>query len=169
VLADESTADRFVTGGLLQLPAEQVETAVAALAKAKTDGGLRVDAEIHCRVLFSGDARRRSLFEALNPRQCVELITVCVEAMNAVGGTWWGGWVNRETYPTDLQLIKGKRFRVDTKHLAGLAVFAALIAVQQNVGPRYRLAFDPDATKIDWGLARKMQATHISCAPTRRP
>jgi len=73
VLADESTADQYVTGGLLRLPAEHVETAVAALAKAKTDRGLSVNAEIHCRVLFSGDARRRSPFAALNPQQCVEL------------------------------------------------------------------------------------------------
>ena len=83
VLADESTADQYVTGGLLRLPAERVETAVAALAKAKTDRGLSVNAEIHCRVLFSGDARRRSPFAALNPQQCVELITACVEAMDA--------------------------------------------------------------------------------------
>ena len=86
VLADESTADQFVTGGLLRLPAEHVETAVAALAKAKTDRGLSVNAEIHCRVLFSGDARRRSRFAALNPQQCVELITACVEQPAAPGG-----------------------------------------------------------------------------------
>jgi hypothetical protein len=164
VLADESTADQFVTGGLLRLPAEHVETAVAALAKAKTDRGLSVNAEIHCRVLFSGDARRRSRFAALNPQQCVELITACVEAMNAAGGTWWGSWVDRKTYPTVLRLVEGQPFRVESKHLAGLMVFSALARLDNEhaVGTSYRLAFDPDPTKIDWGLPRKMQATHFS-------
>jgi cation diffusion facilitator CzcD-associated flavoprotein CzcO len=34
-----------------------------------------------------------------------ELITACVEAMNAVGGTWWGTWVDRKRYPTELRLV----------------------------------------------------------------
>jgi hypothetical protein len=157
VLADESTADQFVTGGLLQLPAESVETAVAALAKVKADRSVSAEAEIHCRVLFHGDARRRSPFAALNPHQCVELVTECVAAMNAVGGTCRGCWVNRKIYPTELRLVEGQPFRVEPKHLAGLMVSAALVNIES-----YRLAFDPDPTKIDWGLARKMQATHFS-------
>jgi hypothetical protein len=51
VLADESAADggRFVTGGLLRLPADSVETALARLTKVKTDRGESADAKIHCR------------------------------------------------------------------------------------------------------------------------
>ena len=162
VLADESTAGPFVTGGLLRLPANQVDPAVAALAKVKIDRGIGADAEIHCRVLFNGDARHRSPFSALSPDQCVGLVTACVEAMNAVGGTWWGCWVCRDEYPTELQLLEGDLFRVETKHLTGLVVHGALVCVQHHVGPDYLLAFDPDRTKIDWGLARKMQATHFA-------
>jgi hypothetical protein len=96
-------------------------------------------------------------------KQCVELITACVEAMNAVGGTWRGSWVDRKKYPPELRLIDGQPFRVETKHLAGIVVFATLARVDiEHVDTGYRLAFDPDPTKIDWGLARKVQATHFS-------
>jgi hypothetical protein len=145
------------------LPAERVEAAVAALAKAKIDRGVSADAEIHCRILFHGDARRRSPFAALNPRECLELITACVEAMNAVGGTWWGTWVDRKRYPTELRLVGGRLFRVEPKHLAGFMVASALarVDIDYGAGSTYRLAFDPDPTKIDWGLANKVQATHF--------
>jgi hypothetical protein len=113
---------------------------------------------------YSVEMRDESRFAALNPQQCVELITACVEAMNAAGGTWWGSWVDRKTYPTVLRLVEGQPFRVESKHLAGLMVFSALARLDNEhaVGTSYRLAFDPDPTKIDWGLPRKMQATHFS-------
>ena len=31
-----------------------------------------------------------------------------------------------------------------------------------NAAPTYQLAFDPDPTRIDWGLIRRQQATHFS-------
>jgi hypothetical protein len=162
VLADESTAGPFVTGGLLRLPANQVDAAVAAIAKVKTNRGISTDAEIHCSVLFHGDKRRKSSFNALSSDNCGELVVDCVNAMNELGGTWWGSWVDRDAYPTDLQLIEGQRFRVESKHLAGLVVYGALVCVQHHVGSEYQLAFDPDPTKIDWGLAQRMQATHFA-------
>jgi hypothetical protein len=36
------------------------------------------------------------------------------------------------------------------------------VDIEHTVGTSYRLAFDPDPTKIDWGLASKTQATHFS-------
>src|SRR5580700_5033957 len=66
--------------------------------------------------------------------------------------------------PTVLRLVEGQPFRVESKHLAGFMVFSALarVDIEHAVGTSYRLAFDPDPTKIDWGLATRTQATHFS-------
>jgi len=80
--------------------------------------------------------------------------------MNAAGGTWWGSWVDRKTYPTVLRLVEGQPFRVESKHLAGFMVSSALarVDIEHAVGTSYRLAIDPDPTKIDWGLATLAQS-----------
>lgn len=162
ILADESVIDRFVCGGVLRLPSDKIDDAVASLAETKISIGVDAEAEIHCRILFQADARSRSQFKALAPDRCIELVTACVDAMNAIGGTWFGCWVDRDSYPTELQLVEGVKFRVEAKHLAGIVVQGALQCVKHHVGADYRLAFDPDPTKIDWGLAARLQATHFA-------
>ena len=163
VLADESSAGPFVTGGpVVRLPADRIDAALAALTKVKSDHGIDPTAEIHCRVLFYGDSRRRFGFRSLDPPGCVKLISDCIAAMNMLGATWWECWVNRDEYPTDLQLVGGERFDVQAKHLAGVVVQSALVALHhRSGGPHYRLSLDPDPTKIDWGLANRVQATHF--------
>ena len=43
-----------------------------------------------------------------------------------------------------------------------MAFFAALTNMEHFKGPAYRLVFDSDSTKIDWGLANRVQATHFA-------
>lgn len=162
VLADESAVDPFVTGGLCRLPSEKLNEAIGALARVKAAYGVRSDAEIHCRRLFVADARAKTPFKNLSPQECVELIIASVKAINSLGGTWFGCWVDRGKYPRELQLVEGRPFRVETKHLAGLVVQSALFVLDDHVGSNYQLAFDPDPTKIDWGLTRMQQATHFA-------
>src|SRR5262245_42929632 len=102
VLSDESSAGPFVTAGALRLPAAHVDDAVAALAAIKAKRGAPAGARIHCRVLFAGDARRKSPFSALNTHELHELLAECVTRMLALGGSWWGAWVNKSAYPRQL-------------------------------------------------------------------
>jgi hypothetical protein len=140
-----------------------MDAVLAAIRTTKGRRGIPGDARIHCREIFAGDRRRKSAFRILNPNEVHELISECVEAVSGSGATWWGAWVDRQRYPLQLQLGQQERpFDVTAKHLAGLACFSALVNLEHNVGPEYRLAFDPDPTKIDWGLARRMQATHFA-------
>jgi hypothetical protein len=162
VLADESSAGPFVTGGALRLPAARVDDAVRTLAEIKANHGLPEGARIHCRILFAGDARRKSPFKALTPDDVHELLKECVIRMLTLGGTWWGAWVNKTTYPRHLQIKDGKPFAIMDKHLAGMVAFGALVMMEHFVGPEYRLGFDPDPTKIDWGMMRRTQATHFA-------
>jgi hypothetical protein len=104
VVADESAVQPFVTGGLCRLPTGKLDEAVDALAKVKEARGISADAEIHCRILFHAEARARSPYKDLSAEECVELVAASVKAMNGLGGTWFGCWVNRDKYPRTLQL-----------------------------------------------------------------
>jgi hypothetical protein len=162
VLSDESTSGPFVTGGAIHLPAAAINEAAEALHAIKQKWRVPPESKIHCRVLFAGGARQKSPFNALSLDDCQSVLFECVEAMNRISATWWGGWVDRERYPTELRLVECEQFAVSNKHLAGLAVVTALKAMEHHVGSHYRFAFDPDPTKIDWGLASRLQATHFA-------
>ncbi|MDF0520273.1 hypothetical protein P0R31_23815 [Bradyrhizobium yuanmingense] len=120
-----------------------------------------MDAKIHCRILFSGDARRRSPFLHFSPADAHAFVEECVNLMLNLGGRWFSAWIDQTRYPQQLKLVNGLPFDVNEKHLAGLACFAAIANMQHHEGTTYLLAFDTDRTKIDWGLAR-LQATHFT-------
>jgi hypothetical protein len=162
VVTDESTAGPYITGGAMRLPSVNLDAAAHALSNAKENVGVPPDAQIHCRVLFHPDARHKSPFKNLTVDDVHKVIAECVAQMNALGASWSGAWINQTRYPKELQLVDGKRFAVTPKHLAGLACFAALTGVRNYDKEDFDLAFDPDPTKIDWGLARRMQATHFA-------
>jgi hypothetical protein len=161
-LADESSAGPFMTGGIFCIPSGRADDAAFALRNIKAERGVEPEAEIHCRVLFHDRARSKSPFAKLSLDNCHDMLEKCVSTTSTIGASWWGGWVNKDAYPTELQLVEGERFAVTDKHLKGLAVVAALKAMEHLSGFDYRLAFDADRTKIDWGLASRVQATHFS-------
>jgi hypothetical protein len=82
-------------------------------------------------------------------------------ALSRLGVGWWGAHVDMQRYPKTLQLVGGEKFAVTPKHLTGIVAFAALASMEYSTGTAYRLVFDADRTKIDWGLASRMQATHF--------
>jgi hypothetical protein len=160
-LCDESKAEQFVTGGTLWLPPNAREDARNALDRLKASRDVPTNAKIHCRVLFSGEARRRSPFAHFAPEDVHGFVEECARLMQNLGGLWFSAWIDQTRYPRQLQLVDGPPFDVSEKHLAGLACFAAIANLQHHQGATYELAFDTDRTKIDWGLAR-LQATHFA-------
>lgn len=160
-LCDESKAEQFITGGILWLPPTAREEARNALVRLKVSRDVPMDAKIHCRILFSGDARRRSSFAHLSPADVHAFVEECAKLMLDLGGLWFSAWIDQTRYPRQLKLVDGPPFDVNEKHLAGLACFAAIANMQHHEGVTHELAFDTDRTKIDWGLAR-LQATHFA-------
>ncbi|WP_147250271.1 hypothetical protein [Bradyrhizobium sp. MOS003] len=160
-LCDESKAEQFVTGGILWLPPIAREDARRALIRLKASRDVPIDAKIHCRTLFSGDARRRSPFAHFEPADVYSFVEECAKLMLNLGGLWFSAWIDQTRYPRQLKLVDGPLFDVNEKHLTGLACFAAIVNMQHHQGATYELAFDPDRTKIDWGLAR-LQAAHFA-------
>jgi hypothetical protein len=131
LLIDESSAGSFVTAGVVRLPPESRDQAVVALRRAKELRGIAADAKLHCRIIFAGDARRKSKFQKLDTDQVHELLTDCATAMLHVGGSWWGAYVDQSQYPRRLQLIDGEPFDVTIKsggfgHLCRIDEYRAL-------------------------------------------
>lgn len=162
VLADESTADPFVVGGTLRLPAASVAPAARAISKIKYDNSIAPLAKIHCKELFHGSTRLRSPFKAFDVKACHELLASCVDVVNALGAQWYGTYCDASAYPTELRLIDGKTFRISKKHVAALTVNSAMMLAEGSQSSNYQFAFDPDSSLIDWGLAARTQATHFS-------
>lgn len=98
----------------------------------------------------------------MNTNELHGLLAQCIEGINKIGGSWWGGYVNRKEYPQSLQLVDGLPFKVTINHLSGIVFGVATTAMEHQRGAEYRLAYDPDRTKIDWGLANRLQATHFA-------
>jgi hypothetical protein len=162
VVSDESSAGRYITGGVMRLPSANLDAAANALSNAKRQIGVGPDAELHCRVMFHPDARRKSPFKKLTSNDLHQLVRECVAQMNTLGASWCGAWVDQTRYPQQLQLVDGKPFAVTPKHLAGLVCFVALMGMIEHNKEDFDLAFDPDPTKIDWGLVQRTQATHFA-------
>ena len=162
VLADESTGDPFVVSGTLRLPPDSVASAVRSIRTIKIDRGIAPAAKIHCRILFAGSARLRSPFKYLSVGDCHAMLADCVEAMLKHDGRWVGCYVNANLYPRELRLLEGIMFPVTRKHLAGLVMSASVNEMARITDNNYQLAFDPDPSQVDWGLANRMQATHFA-------
>ena len=162
ILADESTGDPFVVGGSLTLPPGSIVSAMESIRAIKSERGVAPNAKIHCRILFAGSARLKSPFKHLSVGDCHTLLIDCVDSMLKHNGEWAGSYVNAELYPRELRLPQGDTFPVTKKHLAGLMIFSAVNVVAELANIPYQLAFDPDPSQVDWGLLKRMQATHFA-------
>jgi hypothetical protein len=162
VAADESSGGSFIVGGTLRLPPNSIAEAVRSIDAIKNRREVPPQAKIHCRELFAGSARLKSPFKHLKVEDCHALLAECVDAMLAHDSQWFGCYVNADTYPTELRLVEGATFPVTKKHLAGLAMASAIFTTGQITDEEFQLAFDPDPSKVDWGLANRTQATHFA-------
>ena len=167
VLADESSGHSFVAGGTLLLPADAIVDAIQSVDAIKKRRGIPTQAKIHCRELFAGSARLKSPFKHFGVDDCHALLAECVDAMLSHNGRWFGCYINADTYPTELRLIQGTTFAVTKKHLTGLAMAIAIVTTGRITSEEFQLAFDPDPSKVDWGLANRLQATHFARTDNR--
>jgi hypothetical protein len=62
---DESAGPDFVAYGTLLVPTESRADLESKIAQLKADHGVSATDDLHCRVLFSGDQRRKSVWAAL--------------------------------------------------------------------------------------------------------
>ena len=53
-------------------------------------------------------------------------------------------------------------FSVTKKHLAGMVMIGAVNEMARITDNNYQLVFDPDPSKVDWGLLNRTQATNLA-------
>jgi hypothetical protein len=90
------------------------------------------------------------------------MLSECVDTMLRNGGQWTGCYVHADTYPKELRLLEGVTYPVTTKHLAAFVTTGAIEVMERTTDSDFQLAFDPDPSKVDWGLLNRMQATHFA-------
>ncbi len=85
---DESAGTGFVAYGTLLLPTESREAVETQIAKLKIEYGASAADYLHCRVLFSGDARRKSAWSNLALNDVFdlysELVTIVKPALTRI-------------------------------------------------------------------------------------
>ena len=74
IFADESTAGSFVTAGLFRLPSPMLDEALKQIGLAKQARGVPSTTQIHCRILFHPDAKRKSEFAHVGTSEIDQLL-----------------------------------------------------------------------------------------------
>src|SRR5712691_6095782 len=82
---DDSVMADIVTCGIALYQQERVADAERILSAAKETAGVPLTARIHCGVLFSGDARRRSEWADVTAVHVNEIILDLCRALQPVG------------------------------------------------------------------------------------
>jgi hypothetical protein len=184
IFGDESTAPDLVTYGLMTFPDATVERrARYAWTKVMKNFGSDGRARVHARVLFSGDARKKSEWAHLDERSCGDLTVALTKAICGEGAFFSLGVVHPKTFPPegmpDGLNEKGeqKYHKISTALLYGFGFWSAAIGLRSNYGVMrdgdpYKLFMDPlsETVKIfsDWKamqIQRFMQVGGLQPTP----
>lgn len=112
---DGSSNDAGSFYGLVLIPEPAIEQIKKQIGDSKSKFGGKSEFPIHCRELFSNDARRKSVWSHL---QYVDVISLCGEVLSAVSASkpkYLLGYVPKAHYPKRFRL-KGKNGHSDLVH-----------------------------------------------------
>lgn len=156
---DESESNNAVTYGLVIIRERQRQRAESILAETKVSFGGSPHANLHCREIFAGDARRKSPWSHLSKTDVFELYR---QLCNTIAGANFGriiGFADTRDIPRNLPGDdKFPALKFGKKQIAAFCASAALIPVRRHTAlDAFDLWVDPDRTKIDW-IGRKVQA-----------
>ena len=83
--ADDSVLPAVVACGVAAFRAERAAEAEAVLAATKRSFSVSPDEPLHCRVIFSGDARRGTFWEKLRPERIYKLVEAVCREVGKIG------------------------------------------------------------------------------------
>jgi hypothetical protein len=155
---DESSFERVVTYGIVALPTGAVPV-VAALSDLKRSSGVPPTEPFHARIIFSGDARRKTGWAHLEPPAILAFADKFVHCLRQHDALFSIGAVHRDEYPADIPAGAGFPAGVmEPKQLTATVFLGAVLHLQGLVRlGTLRLQIDPDPTRIDW-FGKKMRA-----------
>ncbi len=153
---DDSVMDDIVTCGIALYQQERVAEVERILGAAKGTAGVPQTARIHCRVLFSGDARRRSEWADVTAERVNKIILDLCCALQPVGERPLVAVMDPRNVPVVPASDGAPEIRLTDKGVASTAYQAVLPFLYMRYGQGgFRLWIDPDMTQIPWGARRQ--------------
>jgi hypothetical protein len=172
--ADDTVMEQVVVCAAVIFDEERIADAEVALADAKASVGIDPGEPLHCRVLFSGDARRgtvwervsRSAIDAMVEKLCLDLRPFQHRPVVAP--------IKRREFPDQQMEPGGPVKRLDIKGIASFAYHAIIVNLHGRFGhERFRLWIDPDKTMTPWGATRRRVDTtrriYVDLGPGQEP
>src|SRR5437867_6622728 len=159
--ADESITDEIVACAAAVFPIDRISQAEAALAAVKESLGLPPDVVLHCRVIFSGEARRGTSWERVEPEAIYSAMLRLCKDLKSIGQRPVV-FVAPAISPPPIPGPPGSESRVtqlDTKGVAAIGFQTINFHLVQKFGyGAVEVWIDPDKTKIPWLGAQRRQA-----------
>ena len=112
---DDSVTKGGVFYGLVLIPESAIKTVLETLSKIKIQYGGSTDSPLHCRELFSGQARQKSKWSHLNEHQAIELCGDVLRELSKCKPKYLLGHIPSEYYPKRFRL-RGKNGHSDLVH-----------------------------------------------------
>jgi len=175
VFGDESCGSKFVVYGLFATPSDMREEAEAILRQTKNAFGGSEAMNLHCRILFSGDARRKSPWKFLSVGDVARMYETLAADISKLNTRRIVCVARKSDFPDALpslelehvdsrmnipsHVVKG--FDIGEKHLAAWCAQGATIPLAKSPGfEKVRFWPDTDHSKVEWfGKKRKFTNT----------
>ena len=153
---DESESDTLLIYALAIFRTERTQDARAVLSRMKQSLGVPDEARLHCRVVFSGQQRRRSAWAGVNPLRIEQAVRDLVAEMRQLGERPEIGVIDRRQVPP-LPVAPGHADREwHGKETLALAANVAIMGAVSKYGADHvRFIIDQDKTQIRRGLRRQ--------------
>lgn len=152
---DDSITEEGIVCAAAVFPLERLQDAESALRTAKARVGVPVDAELHCRILFAGDARRGTLWENVEPDDIYAMAQHLCESLRPIGLQPVVCLIDRALIQSRFPAPGFPATMPSDKESASLAYCAvANHLVLDKPGTQVRIWIDPDSTRIPWGIKK---------------
>jgi len=158
--ADDSVMQEIVVCAAMICDEAQVADAEAVLAKAKASVGVEPSVALHCRELFSGDARRGTAWERV-PRPAIDhLVEKLCRDLQRVQERPVVAPIRQRDVPDQHMDPEGPMQRLHVKGIASFTYHAVIVNLHDRFRHQgFRLWIDPDKTMIPWGSGRRRADT----------
>lgn len=154
--ADDTVMEHIVVCAATIFDERCVGGAEAALAKAKASVGVDPDEPIHCRVLFSGDARRGTPWQLVSRHAIDAMVEALCGELRPLQQRPVVAPINPREFPDQQMEPEGPAKRLDIKGIASFTYHAVVLNLHTRFGhDQFRLWIDPDKTMIPWGATRR--------------
>ena len=152
---DESHSNEIVTYGFLIIPQQNIAAVELAVEETKKRYGLCTDTRIHCREIFSGDARKKTNFAEFSIEKMFSFLSEIMVFSFLAGARGWVGYLNKKASP-DALLFEApgtepiRNWNISNLKIQMLFCYQAAVAPLTHIFPpqRVKAYVDGDKTNV---------------------